>query len=127
VLDYPGHRVLLHASKLAAAHGLRFAAHGTRGSWIKHGTDPQEAATLAGERPAGDWGHDPQAGAFTDAEGHSRAIENERGDYRLFWSALAASVRGEGPNPVPASEGLTVMEVLEAGLASARERRRVEL
>ena len=117
----------LHSSKLAADHGVRFAVHGTGGSWVKRGLDPQEAATLAGERPGGDWGLDPVAGVFTDREGGATPVVNERGDYRLFWQALAAAIRGEGPNPVPPSEALTVMEILEAGLRSAEKRCEVRL
>jgi predicted dehydrogenase len=121
-LRYPGRRVILHASKLVADHGLRFAAHGTAGSWIKHGTEPQEAAAVAGRTPGGDdWGLDPVPGILTRADGSTVAVANERGDYRLFWAALAAAIRGEGPNPVPASEAIAVMEVLEAGLRSAAE------
>lgn len=53
-LRYADKRVSLHSTKLAADHRLRFAVHGTRGSWIKHGIDPQEAATVAGRAPGGD-------------------------------------------------------------------------
>ena len=126
-LRYPDRRVVLHSSKLAAEHGLRFAVHGTRGSWIKHGMDPQEAATLAGRVPGGDWGHDPVAGMLTDADGQSGAVVNEKGDYRLFWAALAAAIRGEGPNPVPPEQAIAVMEVLDAGMRSAGERREIAL
>lgn len=122
VLSYDGRRVILHSSKLVADHGLRFAVHGTEGSWIKHGLDTQEGAIVAGLAPAGvDWGHDPVEGSFTASvePGVQLAIPNERGDYPGFWLALAAAIRGEGPNPVPASEGLLVMEVLDAGLRSA--------
>ncbi len=130
VLRYPHHRVILHSSKLVADHGLRFAVHGTRGSWIKHGTDRQEAATVAGKSPAGpDWGVDPLPGIFTpgDDPWAARPVDNEKGDYRLFWQALATALRGTGPNPVPASEALNVMHVLQAGLSSAAERREVEI
>ena len=123
-LRYPGRRVILQANKLAAAHGLRFAAHGTGGSWIKHGVDPQEAATVAGTAPGGeDWGLDPVAGTLTRGDGTTAPVANERGDYRLFWAALAAAIRGEGANPVPASQAIAVMEVLDAGLRSAAEGR----
>jgi predicted dehydrogenase len=122
VLRYPTRRVILHASKLVAANGLRFAVHGTRGSWIKHGVDPQEA-TVAGAVPGGDeWGLDAADGVLTRGDGLSAPVTNERGDYRLFWTALAAAIRGEGPNPVPASEAIAVMEVLDAGLRSAAGR-----
>lgn len=124
VLRYQRRRVILHATKLAAQHGLRFAVHGTRGSWLKHGSDPQEAATLAGRAPEGeDWGVDPIEGALTIGEdGATSFVPNERGDYRLFWRALAAAIRGEAANPVPASQAITVMEVLDAGLRSAADR-----
>lgn len=127
-LCYPRRRVILHASKLVAAHGLRFAVHGTGGSWIKHGIDPQEAATVAGTAPGqGDWGVDPTPGLLTRGDGTTIPVANERGDYRLFWAALAAAIRGEGANPVPASEAIAVMTVLDAGLRSATEGRVVRL
>ena len=57
---------------------------------------------------------------FTHGSDQTRApVPNTCGDYRLFWQALVAAVRGEGPNPVPASEALMVMQVLDAGLRSA--------
>jgi predicted dehydrogenase len=126
LLRYPDRRVILHASKLAAQHALRFAVHGTKASWIKQGSDTQEAATIAGRAPAGeDWGHDPIEGVLTIGGGESRPVPNEQGDYRLFWKKLVSAIRGEGPNPVPASEGLAVMELLDAGLRSAAERREI--
>lgn len=121
-LRYPDKRVTLHASKLVADHRLRFAVHGTRGSWIKHGIDPQEAATVAGRAPAGDdWGRDPSDGLFTPGGGTSDPVRIATlpGDYRLFWSALAAAIAGRAPNPVPPEEALAVMEVLDAGERSA--------
>lgn len=127
-LRYERLRVHLHASKLVAAHSLRFAAHGTLGSWIKQGTDVQEAKTVAGNAPTGaDWGADPVEGMLTLANAESRPTPNETGDYRLFWHGVAAAIRGEGPSPVPASAGVAVIEIIEAGLQSARERREIAL
>jgi predicted dehydrogenase len=54
-------------------------------------------------------------------------VENAQGDYRLFWQALEASLRNAGPNPVPVSDALAVMEVLDAGLTSSAERREIEI
>ena len=104
--------------------------HGTRGSWIKHGIDPQEEVTVAGLAPGGEKrGLIPTTDSLTLAE-PTRAdlpMANRRGDYRLFWSTLAAAIRDGQPNPVPASEAMMVMEVLHAGLRSAAERREVLL
>jgi predicted dehydrogenase len=122
VLHYPGARATLHSSKLAADHRLRFAVHGTGGTWIKHGLDPQEAAIAAGGRPGEDGlGLDSEPGIFTPADDPARreTIPNERGDYAQFWQALVRALRGEGPNPVPPPEVLAVMDVLAAGLDSA--------
>ncbi|HEX4932974.1 MAG TPA: oxidoreductase, partial [Gemmatimonadaceae bacterium] len=59
VLKYPRLRVVLHASMLAAANDLRFAVHGTRGSYVKLGTDPQEAVLRSGGVVGGtEWGVD---------------------------------------------------------------------
>ncbi len=130
VLRYPDRRVILHANKLVAANGLRFAIHGNRGSWIKHGIDPQEAATVAGQEPGGpDWGHDTDDGILTlgDPQPTTETLPNRRGDYRAFWRALAAAIRDGGPNPVPATEALMVMEVLDAGLRSASRRSEILL
>lgn len=128
VLRYPERRVILHSNKLTAAHSLRFAVHGTRGSWVKHGIDPQEAATLAGRRPGGeDWGYDPDAGVMTLGAGGVSTVPNCHGDYRIFWQQLAAAIRGNGANPVPPAEALAVMEVLDAGLRSAAEQRSIAL
>ncbi|MBC7541100.1 MAG: oxidoreductase [Candidatus Sericytochromatia bacterium] len=67
VLDYGRLQVILHGSMLTAGNGPRFILHGTRGSWLKHGSDVQEDQLLAGMRP-GDagWGHDPVAGHCHD-------------------------------------------------------------
>ncbi len=125
VLRYPGRRVILHSNKLAAAHDLRFVVHGTRGSWTKHGIDSQEAATVAGRTPGGDdWGLDPTDGVLT-LDGAAEPIANSRGDYRQFWTALAAAINGEGANPVPADEAIQVMDVLDAGLRSAAAGREI--
>lgn len=129
-LRYPQKRVILHSSKLAAQHGLRFAVHGTSGSWIKHGTDPQEAATVSGLLPnCEDWGLDPVEGLLTtyDEELTTRSLANINGDYRLFWLGLAAAIRGEGANPVPPAAAIATMEVLEAGLQSAEQKRTIRL
>lgn len=125
VLRYSGMRAILHSSKLVRDNGLRFAVHGTGGSWIKHGLDPQEAAVLAGQLPgrSSDWGHDPQQGLFTSAEASTpRPIPNEAGDYPAFWRQLAAAVAGEGASPVPAAEAVAVMQILEAGMESSARR-----
>ncbi|WP_202841760.1 oxidoreductase [Luteimonas saliphila] len=123
VLRYGRLRVVLHAGALVAANGPRFAAHGTGGSFVKHGLDPQEAALREGIAPgAPGWGHDRQPGILTtivDDAPVSRTFEGPRGDYRACYAAMRDAILGRGEAPVTATQALDVMRVLEAGLESA--------
>jgi predicted dehydrogenase len=132
VMRYPEMRVILHMTQLAAAHGLRFAVHGTAASFVKHGLDPQEEQSAVGIRPDDPhWGIDPEAGVLTrpGASGALEAtrIDNERGNYPAFYAAMRDAMAGQGPAPVPPAQALAVMEVIEAGIVSAAERREVRL
>lgn len=129
VLRYGALRVVLHAGMVVAQLGPRFAVHGLRGSLIKHGLDPQEDALRAGQLPASAaaWGVDARSfelvtcGADDRRETHEERCE--RGDYVAYYQAVAAAILGGGANPVPASEAIAVMALLQRGLESAQERR----
>jgi predicted dehydrogenase len=131
VMRYARLRVILHASTMVAAHGLRFAVHGTHGSWIKHGLDPQEAALKAGGRPsASDWGHDPEPGVLTAAPGAPPLAAPPaplNGDYAAFYRDMAAAIRGRGALPVAAADALRVLEVLECAVAASQARQSLAL
>jgi predicted dehydrogenase len=85
--------------------------------------DSQEDALKAGRTP-GDatWGHDPRPGTLTTPAGDTRTIDGVPGDYRHYYAAVRAAILGTGPNPVPASQALAVMLLIEAGLESSRRR-----
>jgi predicted dehydrogenase len=130
LLRYPDLRVILHASQSTQASGLRFAIHGTAGSYIKHGTDPQEGQAAAGLMPdAPGWGIDPIAGELTavDADGVARTetAATERGDYPSYYAGVRDAILGVGANPVGPDAALAAMTIFEAGLASVRERREI--
>lgn len=131
LLRYDRLRVILNMSHLAADSGLRFAVHGTGGSFIKHGLDSQEGQSKTGLRPgAPDWGVDPSPGALVrvvEGETVRQAVASERGDYSAFYAAVRDAMRGEVPPPVPADQALTVMRILDAGLRSANEAREITL
>ncbi len=131
-LRYARLRVLLHAGSLVPAHGLRFAVHGSGGSWIKHGMDPQEAALRAGHAPGGEgWGLDPQPGTLLRADSGDRPATAmgaaPRGDYPAYYARLRDALLHGAPPPVHAQEALLATQVVDAGLASARERREIVL
>jgi predicted dehydrogenase len=119
LLRYDRLRVILHASVLTPVPGPRLVVHGTRGSFHKHGLDPQEDALKAGARPgAPGWGVDPSPGTLSLA-GEGGAVREAPfdpipGDYPAFYAGVRDCIAGIAPNPVPPSEALAVMRLLEA-------------
>jgi predicted dehydrogenase len=132
MLRYERLRVILQAGSLMAKAGPTFAVHGTKGSYVKPGVDTQEGALLRRARPGDpDFGIDPVEGELTlpaaDGSFVTRKVPTERGRYPVFYAGVRDAIRGGAPNPVPPVEALAVMEVLEAGLRSAAERREIGL
>jgi len=129
VLRYDQTRVVLNAAMLIAAPDVRFAVHGTRGSWLTSGLDVQEDQLKAGQPvEAPGWGVAATPPTFVDGETGARTpAPGPAGDYPAYYAAVARAIRREGPNPVPPSEALAVMEVLEAGMQSSRLRSEVLL
>jgi predicted dehydrogenase len=127
LLRYPRLRVILHACQLAPVNDLRFIVHGTGGSFVKHGLDPQEAALAGGAKPGGEgWGVDPRPGALTRVEGSSD-YDSLPGDYLAFYAALRDALNGEGPNPSNPADALATMTVMDLAMRSAQERRELML
>ncbi len=129
VLTYGPMRAILHAGTVVPVPAARFTVHGTRGTFLKEGLDPQEEALKHGDRPLGeDWGHDPVTARVTTWEGETR---NDRlpmcckGDYPAYYAAVRDAILGIHANPVPAEEAMAVMRLLEWGLVSAKEGRTV--
>jgi scyllo-inositol 2-dehydrogenase (NADP+) len=132
VLGYDTLRVLLHAGSLIRAPGPRFEVHGDRGSFVKDGMDPQIATMLTGGRP-GDpgWGVEPaeRHGTLTTELGglvSAGRLASVPGCYEVFYRAMAAAVRDDGPVPVPAEQARDVIHVIECATTSSREGRVVE-
>lgn len=119
-------RVVLHATTLAAHAAPRYVLHGTKGSYVKQGVDPQEDALRAGGRPGDeDWGVDPRPGdlkvaAFENWFSDS-TVPNRRGNYADYYAAIRDAIHGTGPNPVPPEQAVELMELLDEGRRSATE------
>lgn len=124
-----GLRIELNAAMLLAAPDVRFAVHGTGGSWLKSGLDAQEDQLKAGMAVgAPGWGVDPAPATFVDGETGARSpAPGPTGDYPAFYAGVAAALRGEGANPVAPEQALEVMEIIDAGLESDRRRAEVQI
>ena len=125
VLAWPQRRVVLHGTLVAAAETARFIIHGSRGSYVKYGLDPEERLKSGERLPQEDWGYDMRDGVLTRAEGEDITEESWLtlpGNYPAYYAAIRDALNGSGTNPVPASQAIQIMELIELGLESARHR-----
>ena len=129
VLQYGARRVILHASTQVAAPGARFTVHGSLGSYRKQGLDVQEEQLKSGTSPLDpQFGCDPRPGLLTTvtAQGpREQSIANLTGNYRAFYLQMVEAIQRGTPVPVKPDEVVGVMELIELGLRSAREGRRL--
>lgn len=129
VLGYGEMRVVLHGSCLVSATMPRFIIHGSAGSFIKFGMDVQEEQLKLGKRPpAADWGVDSEPGQLSqirDGQLQQELVAGEAGDYGAYYREVCAAIQGEGANPVPAGEALTVMALLDLARESHRSGKRL--
>lgn len=124
VLRYGARRVVLSASTLAASARPRFALHGTGGSFVKFGLDPQEASLKAAARP-GDRGFgedDPRLyGTLTGADGSTERVPTRPGRYLGFYEGVAAAVLDAAPPPVDSADARDGLRIIALARRSARE------
>ena len=123
-LHYPHMRALLRASVLAASPGPSFAVHGTKGSFIKYGFDPQEAALRSGRTPdeAG-WDAEPSEmyGRFTTPEG-TRTIATIPSSFAHYYENVRDAILGRAPLAVTPEQAVNTMRGLERAVASSQQR-----
>ena len=123
-LHYGRRRVCLRSSTLTPEPRPRFAVHGSAGSFVKHGLDPQEAQLKAGMDPrAADFGIDTNDGTVTRADGTRQPVASERGNWRAFYDAVAAAILDGAPVPVDPAEaraGLVLIDLARRAAATGQ-------
>jgi scyllo-inositol 2-dehydrogenase (NADP+) len=123
-LHYPHRRALLRATMLAVSPGPTFAVHGTAGSFVKYGLDPQEEALKSGHTPdEANWDAEPaeRHGTLTTPEG-PRTIPTLRSSFAHYYENIREAILGRAPLAVVPHEVLEVMRGLELAVASSRTR-----
>lgn len=118
-----GVRSHLWMSATAADIGPRFRVLGSKAAYVKYGMDVQEAALRAGAVPDGpDWGEEAaEAWGKVGTPDDARPLHTVPGAYQEFYRAVAATLRGGAPSPVPLAESIAVLEVIEAARQSSRD------
>ncbi|MGN6279845.1 MAG: oxidoreductase [Sphingomonas sp.] len=127
-LHYAAMRVIVSATMAVAAPRPRFALHGTGGSFVKYGIDPQEDQLRGGISPgAPGYGVEAESsnGTFTDPSGKARRVAIERGDYRNFYQGVAAAIRDGAPPPIDPADAVAGLGLIDLARRSAKEGRRL--
>lgn len=122
LLHENGVRSHLWMNVIAARPGPRFRVLGSRGTWIKHGLDIQEARLRDRREPdEPGFGEEPEdrRGVLYYGE-QSRPTPSEPGAYIAFYRALERAARHGTSPPVPAGDALAALEIIE------RARRQVD-
>ncbi len=132
-LEYPILRAMARARIIAFAPGPHFLIHGTKGSFIKYGVDPQEARLRAGDVPQGtdwgaDWGEESESlwGTLSLVGEPSVKVKTEHGDYRGFYANVQDAIEKKAPLEVTVQQALRTMRAIMLAHKSSRERRTVE-
>jgi predicted dehydrogenase len=126
VLEYSGHEVILTAGMLVEEHDLRYILHGTSGSFIKYGIDPQEAMLRKGEWPVGNnWGkEDPgHFGLITlddENEDYDGVIETLPGNYMGFYDNVYDVLNAGAELSVKPVEARNVIRLIELAFESSK-------
>jgi len=133
ILQYPRLRATLQARIIAYAPGPHLLLHGTEGSFIKFGMDPQEEILRGPNCPDGldwgkDWGLEPekQWGTLTRVGESPRKIQTERGDYRGYYVNIRDVIEKKAPLEVTPAQFLRTQRALVLAHKSSREKRVVQ-
>lgn len=128
-MEYPEVSVLVRGSLLVREQGPRYILHGTEGSFLKWGTDPQEEALKAGKIPGGSgWGDEsPDDWGLLHTNVDGKAVREKyptlAGNYQAYYDNIFAAIRFGESLAVPSSQGALVIRVIEAAFESHRLRR----
>jgi scyllo-inositol 2-dehydrogenase (NADP+) len=122
--EYDGLSVVLTAGMLVEDHELRYILHGSNGSYIKYGLDPQEALLRKGEMPGGkDWGkEDPEFNGLITIDDESEdidgVIETLPGNYMAFYDNVYSVLTQGAEQAVRPEEARAVIHMIEKAFES---------
>lgn len=129
-LDYGHLQVTLKAGMLVREPGPRYLVHGTDGSFIKYGEDPQEAKLRAGAMPSETLGVEPESiyGLLvTEQDGKivKETYPSLKGDYGLFYEDLYNTITAGAPLVVKPEQAYNVIRIIELANESSGHKKTV--
>jgi scyllo-inositol 2-dehydrogenase (NADP+) len=119
-LEYSGFHVIVKSSYLVREQGPRYVIHGTEGSYVKYGIDPQEQALKEGKVPGGaGWGTEPRAqwGKLNSNIGGLHVeglLETIPGNYLSYYENIYQAIRNSAKLEVTPDQPAQVIRMIEA-------------
>jgi predicted dehydrogenase len=132
-LEYENLIVTLHSSMLVREMGPRYMIHGTKGSFIKHGEDPQEDLLKAGAIPTGpEWGKEEEMNfglIHTEKEGKviREIYPSLKGSFGYYYDNLFKSIREQAPLNETAVDGYNVIRLIELAFESSVKKKTISI
>lgn len=133
ILFYDHLKVTLKSSYLVREAGPRYTLHGTAGSFIKYGSDSQEALLKAGKSPLdedfGTEGEKYWGKLNTQIQGlhFEGKIETQKGSYMGYYDNIYDVIRNNRDLIVKPEHGLNTIKIIEAAIKSNVEKRIIEI
>jgi predicted dehydrogenase len=130
-LHYARLKVTLRSSYLVREQGPRYVLHGTQGSFVKYGGDPQEGMLKSGMSPleAGFGQESPDKWGRLNTALHGLHMEGQvetlPGAYLGYYDSIFSAIREGSAPAVKAAEALRVIAIIEAAMLSNAENRKV--
>lgn len=133
IFYYDKLRVYLTATSVSREPSWGYVLHGMKGSFLQKRSDLQEEQLMAGAVPSlQSWCPAPdKPDGILHTEINGEVIRKETsitpGNYMGLFDDLYKFLTGQGPNPVPAEDGLKTVRIIEAGFQSAKEEKVIYL
>ena len=130
-LEFNNLIVTLHSSMLVREMGPRYMIHGTKGSFIKNGEDPQEEMLKAGVIPIGpDWGKEAPENfglLHTEIDGTvvRKIYPSLQGSFGYYYDNLFQTIRNQAPLQEKAEDGYEVIKLIQLAFKSSEEKRTI--
>lgn len=132
ILHYNNLKVTIKSSMLVKEPLPKYIVLGVNGSFVKYGSDVQEAALNEGQKSLNDedWGQEPenQRGVinYQNEQGdHREIVEGERGWYPAYYENIYQSIVGEGELLVTPEQARNTIRIIELAMKSNEEKRTI--
>lgn len=131
ILHYDNLKVTLKAGMLAREPGPRFTLHGTAGSFVKYGLDPQEDDLKKGLTPSlPQWGNEPRelwGKLNTEISGShfEGQIETVAGGYQAYYQNIVDAIAGRAELAVKPQEAMKTIRIIELAMQSSEQGRTI--